>query len=48
MTGAVGRLLILAVVLAVAGCGKKGSPIAPGPASAITYPKSYPAPDTVP
>ena len=34
--------LALAVVL-VAGCGKKGAPSAPGPASEIVYPKTYPS-----
>ena len=32
----------LAVMLALAGCGKKGIPDAPGPADQITYPRSYP------
>ena len=34
--------LVLLAVLALAGCGKKGSPIAPGPAEDITYPRVYP------
>ena len=34
--------LLLAVLLALAACGKKGQPEAPGPATAITYPRSYP------
>ena len=34
--------LILAMVLALAGCGKKGQPIAPGPADQIIYPRQYP------
>ncbi|MCQ9154535.1 hypothetical protein [Acidomonas methanolica] len=29
--------------LSLAGCGKKGAPHAPGPASAITYPRVYPS-----
>ncbi len=33
-------LLVLALVLAA--CGRKAQPIAPGPASEITYPKIYP------
>lgn len=36
---------VLAVLLAVgllAGCGKKGSPVAPGPAEEVKFPRSYP------
>lgn len=29
--------------LTLSACGKKGEPHAPGPASAITYPRTYPA-----
>jgi len=38
------RLLCLSLLGAVmlTACGKKGAPHAPGPASAITYPHSYP------
>ncbi len=32
----------LLAVLALAGCGKKGPPSQPGPASQITWPRSYP------
>ena len=35
--------LVLAAAL-LAGCGKKGSPSAPGPADEIIFPKSYPKP----
>ncbi len=35
-------LLVLAAALVLAGCGKKGSPEAPGPADQITFPRSYP------
>lgn len=35
-------LLALLAVLAVASCGKKGNPEAPGPADQITFPRSYP------
>ena len=34
--------LVLAVLLALTACGKKGQPAAPGPASDITYPRTYP------
>ncbi len=36
--------LFLLCCLALAGCGRRGAPQPPGPASAITYPHSYPAP----
>ena len=42
MTRSILALLMLLPLLA--SCGKKGSPQPPGPASAITYPKTYPAP----
>ena len=35
-------LLVLLAMLTLAGCGKKGNPVAPGPADQITYPKIYP------
>ena len=35
-------LLALVAALALAGCGKKGSPIPPGPQDQITFPRSYP------
>ena len=41
-------LAALAVLLLAAGCGKVGPVRAPGPASAITYPRQYPAPETPP
>jgi predicted small lipoprotein YifL len=39
------RLLLLSALIAVtlAGCGRRGPPTPPGPASAIIYPHSYPA-----
>lgn len=38
------RLIAAMVALALlAGCGKKGAPSQPGPASDIIYPRSYPA-----
>ncbi len=39
-----GALLLagLVVMLALAGCGKKGPPSPPGPAGQVTYPRSYP------
>ena len=30
------------LLLGIAGCGKKGSPEAPGPGDKITYPRTYP------
>jgi predicted small lipoprotein YifL len=38
------RTILLAALCAVAlaACGKKGAPSAPGPASEITYPRTYP------
>ena len=36
-------LVALMVVLAIAGCGKRGPPVAPGPADQVTYPRGYPA-----
>ena len=35
-------LLLLAAMLALAACGKKGPPTRPGPADEINYPKQYP------
>jgi predicted small lipoprotein YifL len=35
-------LVVLAGVLAVAGCGKKGPPDPPGPPSQVTWPRVYP------
>ena len=34
--------LVLLAVLALTGCGKKGSPSPPGPADQIIFPRSYP------
>ncbi|GEL63451.1 hypothetical protein KBA01_07370 [Kozakia baliensis] len=34
--------LALLSALALSACGKKGEPHAPGPSSAITYPRTYP------
>ncbi len=34
--------LAIALTTALAGCGKKGVPAAPGPADQVTYPRSYP------
>jgi predicted small lipoprotein YifL len=37
-----GLMLVLAMVLLLTGCGKKGAPDPPGPHDKITFPKSYP------
>lgn len=46
MRQAAARLALMlvcgAMALGVSGCGKKGSPEAPGPGNLITYPRSYP------
>lgn len=36
-------MLLLFAVLALASCGKRGSPQAAGPADQITFPRSYPS-----
>jgi hypothetical protein len=36
-------LAALLLPLALAGCGKKGGPSSPGPASEIIYPRTYPS-----
>jgi len=43
-TGLKPMLLLAAglAVLAVAACGKRGAPSAPGPADQVTYPRTYP------
>ncbi len=35
-------LVLVLALLALAACGKKGQPAAPGPADQITYPRTYP------
>lgn len=40
------RMAFAALVLglaALSGCGRKGSPEAPGPGDKITYPRGYPS-----
>jgi predicted small lipoprotein YifL len=38
------RALLLAIaLLALAACGRKASPLPPGPADQVTYPRTYPA-----
>ena len=36
-------LLLLALTLGLAGCGKKGAPQPPGPPADVSYPRAYPA-----
>ena len=38
------RAVALVALALLAGCGRLGPPRPPGPAEAITYPRSYPAP----
>jgi predicted small lipoprotein YifL len=37
-------LAMLLLAAALAGCGKKGAPVPPGPPQDIIYPKAYPNP----
>jgi hypothetical protein len=41
------RRTLLLLALAAAACGKRGDPVPPGPAEAVTYPRTYPGPATV-
>ena len=36
-------LLALVAVVLLVGCGKRGDPAPPGPAEAVTWPRTYPA-----
>jgi len=36
-------LLTVLIALSLAGCGRRRAPSPPGPASAVTYPQSYPS-----
>ncbi len=36
------RIIVLAVLVLLAACGKKSAPVAPGPANEIGYPRNYP------
>lgn len=39
----INTMVVLALMLGLlSGCGKKGSPVAPGPDSDLTYPRIYP------
>ena len=43
------RAALLALfALPLAGCGKRGDPVPPGPDEAITYPRTYPRDETSP
>jgi predicted small lipoprotein YifL len=44
MSGRVAAGALLVALVLLAGCGKKGAPVAPGPADQIIYPRSYPDP----
>ena len=35
-------MLLLSAMLALAACGKRGHPVAPGPVGEMSYPKTYP------
>lgn len=35
-------LVALIALLLLVGCGKRGDPVPPGPAEAVTYPRTYP------
>ncbi len=35
--------LFLVALIALAACGKKGSPVPPGPGNEIVFPKQYPS-----
>jgi len=36
-------VLTLFIALSLTACGRRGAPLPPGPASAVTYPHVYPA-----
>lgn len=40
-----GFLALVLLALPLSGCGKKGSPHAPGPSDKIIYPRTYPPND---
>jgi hypothetical protein len=33
----------VALLLGLGGCGRRNSPVPPGPADQVTYPRTYPA-----
>jgi len=41
-------LLLIALAVALAACGKKGPPSPPGPPDQIIFPKAYPKPEIFP
>ncbi len=41
-------ILLVALAVALAGCGKKGPPSPPGPADRIIFPKAFPKPEPFP
>jgi hypothetical protein len=40
---AAAALMLVVLALGLSGCGKKGSPVPPGPPDQVRYPKSYPS-----
>lgn len=43
MKAFLGLLLLVGLLASLSACGKKGSPVPPGPADQITYPRIYPS-----
>jgi hypothetical protein len=43
-----GVVILLALAVPLAGCGRAGPPRPPGPKDQIIYPRAYPVPDRMP